>query len=111
MDMMYTSCNEAWGYFVEGAPVFIDCNINPILGLANGTSCVQDSIVLSGSTNSEAFQNDFNNTAAGDFVTIDLPEAVNIKLLPETMNRWPMDAPCARTEGAPIVPIFRKRTK
>ena len=106
MDAIYDRCPEAWGYFVPSAPVYLDFNYNPAIGLANGTVCVQDSITVDArTTDVNEVEDDWTHSAPGDFVTIPVPETVNLKLVGQAAEDYPADAPSLNNAWPPIIPV------
>ena len=104
-DAIHGHCKETWGYFVRTAPAFLDNNINPTLGMANGTPCCQHSIVLSATTDNVDFALRWAEAAPGDFLDIEEPTAINVSLANRDAGSWPRSAPCAPQLGPPIVPV------
>ncbi len=101
---LYQCYRGMWGVFVAGAPCMILANINPSIGLANGSSALCYSIVPSSSEDANAIK----AASAGDKVIIDPPTAICITWpsgrVPANL---PPDAILGVSHlGTPIVPIL-----
>ena len=106
LDVVYDQSPEAWGYFVHTSPVYLDFNFNPKLGLANGTACQQHSITLDASTTDLGeVERDCALSKPGDFITIPVPQAVNVKLIGHGAEHYPADAPSFNNARPPIIPV------
>ncbi len=106
IDDMYDRYSDAWAYFVVSAPAYVDFNMKPSLGVANGTSCVLHSIVMDPSTSDlEEIERTYAVTAPGEFVNIPVPRATNVQLVGLAAETWPADAPSVNNLRPPVLPL------
>jgi len=105
VDDIYSKCSDAWAYFVASAPANIDFNMNPSLGVANGSSCLLHSLVLHPSSDVDDIEQEFSDAAPGDYVDIPPPHAVNVTLVGPAADTWPDDAPSVDDLRPPVLPL------
>ena len=110
---------QALGVFVKDAPAMLtERNINPALGLANGSPCTLHSLCFSDDTDArdvEGVQHAISNAAVGEVVMLPpdmVPYAVNIRATPPSHSGTASSAACVNwpargtlVSGDAIVPI------
>ena len=104
-DQLYDHCTEAWGYFVVSAPAYLDFNLKPTLGLANGTACRLYSVVLDPSCDTDQFRDDYACAQPGQFVDIRVPHTVNVQLVESAARGWPSTVSTVEGVFPPVVPL------
>ena len=72
-------------YFIQGAPVIIQDNINVKIGIANGTPATLHSLYTTNSLDKELII----NAAPGEEVEISAPQSVNV-ILPKKFSNLPV---------------------
>ena len=104
-DQLYDQCTEAWAYFVVSAPAYLDFNLKPSLGLANGTACRLYSVILHPSCDNDQFRDDYTCAQPGEFVDILVPHTVNVQLVDSAACNWPSTVGTVDGVLPPVVPV------
>ena len=106
LDNLFDQCEYAWSYFVPSAPAYLDFNLKPSLGLANGTACLLHSLVFDEiRTNLEEIEANYAATSPGEFVEVPAPAAVNVELTGAAAKAWPDKGVSMLEKTPPVLPL------
>ena len=104
-DQLYDQCTEEWTYFVVSVPAYLDFNLKPSLGLANGTACRLHSVILHPSCDNDQFRDNYTCAQPGKFVDLLVPHTVNVHLVDSAARNWPSTVGTVDGVLPPVVPV------
>ena len=108
-EKLFTLESGLLGMFVEGAPAYINQNINPSMGLANGTYVVMHSLSFNENVSQRELgeiERQLNHAKPGERVHLPFPPQfinVSVPLPQEIAKNWPPDS--TLVPGEVVIPI------
>jgi hypothetical protein len=106
-DATYRRFPALTGYFVQSAPVFINANINPSKGLANGTCAFMHSLSWEDDEYIHDVQERISRAQPGDVIDVDLPLSLNVevKVTPLNSAQWHRPDDETLLPGRVVIPL------
>jgi hypothetical protein len=107
-DLLYDNEPDLTGIFVQGAPGFLNNNLNPTEGLANGTPIVLHSITFSDDVDQEQYIHLIENATPGAFVDIPAPRTVNVLVPSLDLDEWLRAGHLSLSTTDVVIPLVYK---
>ena len=112
-ERLYATSDDLWGVFVAGAPAFLCTNLNPSIGLANGSRLRLHSLVLDQDVQA-SFEDACDHAAPGETVSLDqAPKAVMATVHDKQCGAgdWIGPHAMANADGTRLIPVTPAKAK